>query len=217
MTVQVSLSEESCDGTGPCNAAAIVLAAGCSRRMGADNKLLLEVEGSTLVRSSVQSAIASNAKVTIVVLGYEAEDAITALDGLEYQAAMNADYLEGMSSSIRTGVQAAEGFDAVAILLADMPCVEPKILNTLLTVYSRQKSPAIVVATHTGRRGHPVIWSADFFPDLMALRGDVGGKKLLEKYSRQVVEVEVDSNSIFMDIDTPADIKAANSLRAATS
>ena len=190
--------------------AGIVLAAGCSRRMGRHNKLLMEVKGQAVVRSSVQHAMTSNLHSTIVVLGYQAQRVGQALEGLQYQPAINANYRQGVSSSLRIGVQAARGFDAVAILLADMPAVTPKVLNTLLDVFARQETPGIVVAVHDGRRGHPVIWPAAYFPDLMILRGDIGGQSLLQKYRHEVIEVDVGTDGIFRDIDTRADLLAAN-------
>ena len=193
--------------------AAIVLAAGSSRRMGADNKLLLDIDGSPMLRSSVQNAIASNVQSTIVVLGHEAEDVAGALQGLQCQVEINEDYSEGMATSLRAGIKAAKGFDAVAILLGDMPIIEPSVLNTLLEVYVQQPASTILVATHAGRRGHPVIWPAECFPDLMSLIGDVGGKQLLEKYSRRVIEVEMDTDSILIDIDTPQDWNAAQPVK----
>jgi molybdenum cofactor cytidylyltransferase len=178
--------------------------------MGADNKLLLEAGGATLVRASVQSALASNVQSTIVVLGHQAQDVAAALEGLEYQGVINEDYAEGMASSLRVGVAAAERYDAVMVLLADMPRIEPRTIDALLREFARREEPAIVVATHKGRRGHPVIWPVKLFPDLMTLRGDVGGKGLLEKYARHLVEVDVSTDSIFTDIDTVDDLAATN-------
>ena len=189
-----------------------MLAAGRSQRMGADNKLLLECGGDTLVRASVQSSIASNVQATIVVLGHEAQAVAAVLEGLDYQAVINADYAQGMASSLRVGVAAAQDYDAVVVLLADMPRIAPDTIDALLREFARYEESSIVVATHRGRRGHPVIWPAQFFPDLTRLRGDVGGKGLLKKYTRHLVEVDVGTDSIFMDIDTVDDLAAANRL-----
>lgn len=190
----------------------MVLAAGRSQRMGADNKLLLQCGGAALVRASVQSAVASNVQATMVVLGHQARSVAAALEGLDYMAFLNADYEQGMASSLRAGVAAAQGYDAVLVLLADMPRIETDTIDALLREFTRREEAAVVVATHQGRRGHPVIWPAKCFPDLMTLRGDVGGKRLLEKYARQLVEVDVGTDSIFMDIDTADELAAANRL-----
>tara|TARA_R110002073_G_scaffold7247_4_gene41525 strand:+ start:1813 stop:2475 length:663 start_codon:yes stop_codon:yes gene_type:complete len=215
MTVMEALDlDEKPTDKKPWTVAAIILAAGCSSRMGRDNKLLLKIGGNTLVRSAVQNAITSDVHSTIVVLGHEAKKVAASLEGLEYQPQINEEYSQGMASSLRVGVKAAEGFDAVAILLADMPQVESKTLDVLLSVFLQQEFPRIVVATHGGRRGHPVIWPAVCFPDLMTLRGDIGGKQLLQKNAHQVIEADVESDSIFMDIDTRSDLAAANALPA---
>ncbi len=178
--------------------------------MGQDNKLLLEVGGTPLVRASVQGALASKARSTIVVLGHEADTVAGALDGLDCRHVINEDYTRGLSSSLRTGVGAAAGYDGVAILLADMPRVEPAILDTLFDVFVQRGARSVVVAAHRGRRGHPVIWPAACFADLAALTGDRGGRLLFEKYADRIVEVDVGSDSIFLDIDTHADLASAN-------
>lgn len=191
----------------PLSVAAIVLAAGCSRRMGVDNKLLLDHNGSPLVRCSVENAIASAVQSTFVVLGHDAGSVAEALEGLTFEPVSNTHYSQGMSSSLSAGVNAARGFDAVAILLADMPLIASATIDVLLQVLARQDAPAIIVPARGGRRGHPVIWPAVLFQELMQLNGDTGGKSLLQKYSDLVLEVSVSTDTIFIDIDTPADME----------
>ena len=147
----------------PLSVAAIVLAAGCSRRMGVDNKLLLDHNGSPLVRCSVENAIASAVQSTFVVLGHDAGSVAEALEGLTFEPVSNTHYSQGMSSSLSAGVNAARGFDAVAILLADMPLIASATIDVLLQVLARQDAPAIIVPARGGRRGHPVICPPFFF------------------------------------------------------
>ena len=177
--------------------------------MGNDNKLLLPIDDEPLVRTCVQNAIASRAETTIVVLGHEAGQVAGALEGLAYRDVINKDYAEGMSSSLRAGIEAALDYDGIAVLLADMPLLAPGILDRLLDVFAQQEKPTIVAASHQGRRGHPVIWPAFCFPELLALRGDIGGKRLLQKYPDWVIEADAGTDNIFMDIDTRSDLEAA--------
>ncbi|MGZ8369295.1 MAG: NTP transferase domain-containing protein [Rhodoplanes sp.] len=184
--------------------AAIVLAAGRSSRMGGSNKLLAEIGGRTLVRIAVEEALASRARPVIVVTGHQRESVETALTGLDVVFVHNPAYADGLSTSLKTGIAAAPpSADGAIVCLGDMPQVDARLIDSLLSAFDPEQGALIVVPTTAGKRGNPVVWSRRFFADLAALTGDVGARGLIATYPEAVVEVAVADAAAFTDIDTP--------------
>jgi molybdenum cofactor cytidylyltransferase len=190
--------------------AAVVLAAGRSTRMGGPNKLLAEIGGKPLVRIAVEEALASRARPVIVVTGHQREQVERALAGLDVQRVHNPDYANGLGTSLRTGVAAVPaGADGVIVCLGDMPQVSGALIDRLIAAYDPEKGALVVAPTRDGQRGNPVLWARRFFPDLMAIAGDVGARNLLASYGEAVVEVPVIEPGAFTDVDTPEALRAA--------
>ena len=186
------------------NVACIVLAAGRSTRMGAANKLLADVGGMPMVRRVVQTALASRASPVVVVCGHQATQVGAALAGLDVGFVTNADYLSGLASSLKTGVRGLPGScDGALVLLGDMPRITAEHLDRLIAAFGARRAGAIVVPTHRGQRGNPVLWPAALFPELLQLDGDAGAKQLVTVHADRVAEVELGSDAIFLDVDTP--------------
>ncbi|MGZ9019452.1 MAG: NTP transferase domain-containing protein [Rhodoplanes sp.] len=184
--------------------AAIVLAAGRSSRMGGSNKLLAEIGGRPLVRIAVEEALASRARPVIVVTGHQRESVETALTGLDVVLVHNPAYADGLSTSLKTGIAAAPpSADGAIVCLGDMPQVDARLIDSLLSAFDPEQGALIVVPTTAGKRGNPVVWSRRFFADLAALTGDVGARGLIATYPEAVVEVAVADAAAFTDIDTP--------------
>jgi molybdenum cofactor cytidylyltransferase len=184
--------------------AAVVLAAGRSTRMGAVNKLIADIGGKPLVRLAVEQALASKASPVIVVTGHERARVEAALKGLKVRTAYNADYAEGLGSSLRTGIAAVpEDADGAMICLGDMPQVDAALIDKLIAAFDPERGALVVVPTTNGRRGNPVVWARRFFPDLMAVEGDIGARHLIGGYAEAVAEVPVDGNAVLTDVDTP--------------
>lgn len=188
----------------PRKVAAVVLAAGRSSRMGDTNKLLVEAWGKALVRHAVEAAVGSLASPVVVVTGFEADRIEACLAGLPVTIAYNGDYGRGISTSLQCGIAAlpvdAEG---AIICLADMPGVQAGHLDRLIGAFDPEMDRAVCVPSHNGRRGNPVLWSRLFFPEIMALTGDEGARKLLRKHGPVVHKVEMASGAILWDVDTP--------------
>ena len=114
------------------------------------------------------------------------------------------DYSEGQASSIRCGINALPlDTDGALICLGDMPRVQPQHLNTLVESFTPN---TISVPTCAGRRGNPVLFPARLFPQLNKLTGDIGGRELIDNDSISVIEVEVNSDAIFYDVDHVKDL-----------
>src|SRR6185437_2580776 len=164
--------------------AAVVLAAGRSTRMGAVNKLIAEIGGKPLVRIAAEQALASHASPVIVVTGHEKEKVAAALAGLPVRLVHNPDYAEGLGSSLRTGIAAVPAeADGAIVCLGDMPQVDAPLIDKLIAAFDPEKGALVVTPTIDGRRGNPVVWSRRFFPDLMAVQGDVGARNLIGSYA----------------------------------
>jgi molybdenum cofactor cytidylyltransferase len=186
------------------NIAAIVLAAGRSTRMGGPNKLLAEIAGRPLVRIAVEQALASRAKPVIVVTGHERERVEAALKGLPVQFVHNPDFAIGLGGSVRTGIAAVPAAaDGAVVCLGDMPQVDAALIDRLITAFAPEQGALAVMPTMDGQRGNPVLWSRRFFPDLMAIEGDIGARNLISRYGEAVVEVPVTGNGALVDVDTP--------------
>ena len=184
--------------------AAIVLAAGRSTRMGGPNKLLAELNGRKLVRIVAEQALASKASAVIVVTGHQAAEVEAALKGLNVKFVHNPDFVQGLATSVKAGISAvSENADGAVVCLGDMPLIDAKLIDRLVDAFAPDRGSLIAVPVAGGRRGNPVLWSRRFFPELMALDGDVGARHLIARHMEAVTEVEVDGKSAFLDIDTP--------------
>jgi molybdenum cofactor cytidylyltransferase len=184
--------------------AAIVLAAGRSTRMGGPNKLLAEIGGKPMARIAVEQALASQAQPVVVVTGHQRGEVEAALDGLDVTRVHNADFAEGLSTSLKAGLGALPAdVDGALICLADMPQIDHTLLNRLIENFDPGQGALVVMPTIGGKRGNPVLWSRRFFPDLIALQGDVGARHLIGRFAEAVREVPVEGNAALTDIDTP--------------
>ncbi len=188
--------------------ASIVLAAGLSSRMGEANKLLHEINGTPLVRKTAETALSSKASSVFVVTGHEEDKVAIALEGLDVKLVHNDDFKSGLASSLKTGIDAVgAGFDAVIVMLGDMPLVGPEIVNKLIAAFDPDENRSICVPVYEGKRGNPVLWGAQYFEEFSALTGDIGAKYFLSQYSEAVCEVAIDSDNILADFDTPESLK----------
>jgi molybdenum cofactor cytidylyltransferase len=190
--------------------AAVVLAAGKGTRMGGPNKLLEPLHGKPLLLHAVDAALKSNARPVIVVTGHEHERVAAALKGLEVQIVRNADYSAGLSGSLRAGIEALpEDVKAAAVLLGDMPQVSAKLINMLGASIDPARGALIAVPVRAGRRGNPVVWSRRLFSDISSIEGDTGARHLIAQYKDAVLEIAVDDEGAFVDVDTPEALRAA--------
>lgn len=189
--------------------AALVLAAGGSTRMGRNrNKLLEEFDGTPLVRLPVEAIRNAGIEKIVVVTGYEAEAVAAQLGGLECQCVENPDWEQGMGSSIASGAVAAEklGPDAVLVCVADLPALRASHISRILAAFRSRDD--IIVPRHEGRRGHPVLFGAKYLRELALLRGDVGGREILNDHASSIIEIEFESDAITRDVDSPEDLAA---------
>jgi molybdenum cofactor cytidylyltransferase len=185
--------------------AAIVLAAGRSSRLAPRNKLLEIVEGQAIVAHAAAAAIASGADPVVVVTGFEAARVAEAHSHLDEVVVHNPAFADGLSGSLRTGVEALPAdCDGALILLGDMPKIDSGVLTALMAAFAARD--AICVPMREGKRGNPILWGAAHFAEMMSLTGDAGAKRMLPRHEARVREVPVASSGIFTDVDTPSDL-----------
>ncbi len=185
------------------NVAAVILAAGRSTRMGGPNKLLAELNGKKLVRIVAEQALASKASPVIVVTGHQSVEVAAALKGLDVTFVTNLHFADGLATSVKEAVAAVPlSAEGAIVCLGDMPLIDAKLIDRLVEAFAPDRGSLIVVPVADGRRGNPVLWSRRFFPELMALDGDIGARHLIAQHAEAVAEVEVEGKSAFLDIDT---------------
>ncbi len=199
---------------------AVVLAAGRSSRFRAEggqeiSKLVAVLDGKPLVRHAAEAALASRARPVVVVTGHAREAVEAALAGLPLAFAHNADFAGGLASSLKAGAVALPAHVAGAlVLLGDMPRIEAALLDRLIDAFAARPLALAAVPVHAGRRGNPVLLSRALFAALARLEGDEGARRLLREADPQrIVEVEVESDGVTLDIDTPGELAAARNLR----
>ncbi len=160
-----------------------------------------------MVRLVAETAVNSSAGEVIVVTGHDAKSVAQALDGLDVRLVHNPDHEDGMSSSLKTGVQAVGGDHAgAAIMLGDMPRLKVETLNQVIARFKSANARSICAPVCGSRRGNPVIWPREFFSEICALSGDKGARDLIKKYGDRVLEIPCDDDGVLIDVDTPDDI-----------
>ncbi len=183
--------------------AAVVLAAGKSSRMAPRHKLLeRDATGAAMITRVVDNALASRARPVLVVTGHRAPEVQAALEGRDITFVPASDYADGLSASLRAGLAAVPPEAAAAlVVLGDMPLVTGAAIDRLIEAYDAVEGRLIVVPTHEGQPGNPVLWDRRFHTAMMALTGDSGARSLLRQHADAVAEVELDE-SVLRDFDT---------------
>jgi CTP:molybdopterin cytidylyltransferase MocA len=195
--------------------AAVVLAAGSSSRMPGSQKLLLEFDGTPMVRHAVEAASEGGCHQVVVV--YSADDVKEAVDGAA-ELVHNPDAHTGMASSLKAGLRALRPeIEAAVVLLGDQPLVGSRTVAALLRAWRREGSrPAVAVSkrtagsneSHAGRREGaqwtpPVVLAREMWDELYALDGDAGARQILDGHPELLDTVPAPGRPD--DIDTPED------------
>lgn len=182
--------------------AAVILAAGASRRMGR-NKMLLEVEGESLLRRTARRALTAGCRPVVVVVGHEAPLARATLAGLDVDFAVSPDPTGPNSGSLHAGLAAlGPGVDAAIVLLADMPHVTADMIRALLR--SHEAGGALEVSRYGDVFAPPLLFPRALWPELQASHGEGCGKAVVKAHQAQATLHDWPPERL-QDIDTPAD------------
>jgi probable selenium-dependent hydroxylase accessory protein YqeC len=177
----------------------IILAAGLSKRMGVD-KLLLPVGGVPLIERVISAASKSKLGEIVLVCG---SDAIASI-GRRYGAKIvkNVSPMLGQSHSVKLGVEGSRSSaDGLMFLVGDQPLINESIINDMIESFTPGLF-SVAVPLYNGKRGNPVIFDSAHSEMLLGLRGDSGGRVLLEKLKGNITTVEFTDEKSGFDIDT---------------
>lgn len=189
--------------------AAVILAAGESRRMGTP-KALLRHQGRTFLERLLDAARHPRVGALRVVLGAQAETICQTLALDPATVVVNAAWKKGQLSSIHAALETlpASEFDGAAVFLVDHPFISPELVGKLIEkFYSSGK--AIVLPKCQGRRGHPVIFSSRLFAELLAAPPDVGARAVVWAHAADVLEVPTDEEGVILNLNDPEALRRA--------
>lgn len=180
---------------------AIILAAGESKRMGKP-KLLLRFGSSTILEQTADNLLNSKVDEIIVVLGYKAQVMKRLIADRLLTIAVNGNYLKGMGTSIATGLRViSDRTQGVMLTLADQPCISSQTINRIIEAFIAHNK-GITIPVYNGRRGHPIVFDIKYKDELLRLKGDIGGREIIDRYPDDIFEVAVSCEGICTGIDT---------------
>ncbi len=183
--------------------AGIILAAGASKRFG-QPKQLLDWRGEPFVRAVAKTALEAGLFPVIVVIGSNAGQVEAVLQDLPVKTVLNEDWQSGQASSIRTGVQALPPeTGSVIFLLADQPQIHADVIQALVAHHATEFYPIVAPLVLNERRANPVLFDRVTFPDLLKLKGDVGGRAIFDKH--RVEYLPWHDDRLLLDVDRPED------------
>ena len=192
---------------------AMVLAAGQSRRMGTQ-KLLLPLAGRPLITGIVDEVLRSPVAEVFVVMGRDAPRITQALAGRRVRLLTNPCTDGDMLSSVRCGLRALPPECAAAlVVLGDQPGITAETISMLIQAFQTH-SRGIVVPTHGGKRGHPLLLSMRYRDEVLHQYDGTGMRGLFLAHPDDVMEVEVPASGILEDMDTPEDYRRMSLRRA---
>ena len=164
-------------------------------------KQLLPLGRKSILEHSLDNLLESRVDEVIVVLGSEAAKVAKKVAARRVKTVVNPDYRRGMGTSIARGLNSVSiKATAIMLVLADQPFIDSKVINQLIDEFETPNK-SIAVPVYKGRRGHPIIFAIKYKNELSGLKGDTGGKDIIERHPDDVIEVAVESEDIFTDID----------------
>ena len=186
---------------------AILLAAGQSKRMKGENKLIKKIKGVPLIKLTVKNILDSSIDKLIIVLGYQKEIVKKVIDNSEkIEFVINENFESGMASSIKVGLSSLpEKTDAFFICLGDMPMVNKNILNLLI---NSQNNKEIIVPNYNNKKGNPILFSKTMKDKIMNIDGDLGAKKIIKLNKDKVLNIKINDQSIIKNFNTLSDFSS---------
>ncbi len=181
----------------------LILAAGESRRMGRD-KALLTYHGRTFLETIINNLSAAGMENVTVVLGHHAEAIQRAINLAAVRVVVNHEYQRGQTSSLQLGLAAAiaDSPEAGILCLVDHPAISTEVI-VKLREHFESTHPPVLIPTHKGERGHPVVISQALFPELLAVLPVEPANTVIRKYRNATQFVEVADRGILIDVDEP--------------
>jgi molybdenum cofactor cytidylyltransferase len=189
--------------------AAAILAAGESKRMG-QPKALVPFQGSTFVDHLIAATRHARVGVTRVVLGAGAQGIRANLKVDPGWIVVNADWPTGQLSSIHAAIRSlpAGATEGILVCPVDHPLVSAHLVAALIAAFD-DGGKAIVLPKHRGRRGHPVIFGAALYEELLAAPPAVGARQVVWNHAAEVMEVETEEEGVILNLNDPETVRKA--------
>ncbi len=184
----------------------VILAAGLSRRMGARNKLLLELGGRPLVRHVAEACLAARRGPVFVVTGHDSADVTQALDRSDVTLVHNLDFADGQMTSVGVGLSAVPTRAHTVLALGDQPRLTSAALITLLDVHFSGPGGRITVPVRGDGRGNPIVIPPVLRDTILAGDARLGCRRLTRDRPDLVSPFPTSDPAYFADIDTPDDL-----------
>lgn len=186
----------------------IILAAGASTRLGRA-KQSLPYKDKSLLGHAIDAAVKAVIGPVIIVVGANEKEIRSDLGNEHFAIVTNKNWKDGMASSIQAGLnyflKCGEDAESVILMVCDQPYVDENLLKRLIET-SRTANKPIVACSYKDTVGVPALFDRAFFPELLSLKGDEGGKKVLLKHKELIAVIPFPKGAI--DIDTVADYEA---------
>ncbi len=190
----------------------LILAGGRSSRMGSPKPILPVDRKDTFLTRLIRTLRSAGVDEVVVVVSVDGPlDAIkSALRELPYSIRIveNPTPQNGQLSSLQCGLNVLDrpGVDGILMTLVDLPLVSPKTVRTLLDIYKKTRAPIVRPSRLDGTaHGHPVIFDRKLFDELRLASVKAGAKPIVRAYESEIVNVSVEDEGAFIDIDTPID------------
>lgn len=188
------------------NVAAIVLAAGSSRRAGS-NKLLAELDGEPMFLKAVHAAVRSKAKPVYVITGYQNEEVEAALEDIDVNVLYNPSYRSGIKTSIMLGLNSLPSNCKGALIVpGDMPNVTDKFLDKMIKNFKPEGGPQLLVSSFKGVKSNPVLWSRELFSKADIVPEEAANRVIFPQYEDFTTKIETKDKALLWDVTYPGDV-----------
>jgi molybdenum cofactor cytidylyltransferase len=188
--------------------AAVILSGGASSRMGSP-KALLPYQGRPFLDHLLEIAIHPEIGARRVVLGADAESIAKAIPLKAHEMIINSQWEKGQLSSIQAAVRKLPaGTEGMLLLLIDHPLISSALVAELIAQFHKSKKP-IVLPVYEGRRGHPVIFSASLYPELLRAPVETGARAVVWAHRDEVEEVPTNEEGCVLNLNNPETLNRA--------
>jgi molybdenum cofactor cytidylyltransferase len=189
--------------------AAAILAAGESRRMG-EPKALLPYQGLTFLEHLLEATRHPRVGITRIVLGANAEEIRAKLTAAPSTIVVNPDWPRGQLSSLQAAIRSLPPQITEGLLLCpvDHPLVSSRLIAELIEAFDAG-GKAIVLPTYQGRRGHPVIFRATLYNELLRAPLEVGARQVVWAHAGDLKEVPTEEEGVILNLNDPETLRKA--------
>jgi molybdenum cofactor cytidylyltransferase len=191
--------------------AAVILSGGESRRMGSP-KALVPYRGKTFVEHLIEVTRHPRVGITRIVVGAHAEEIRGRLTARANEVVVNQDWAKGQLSSIQTGVRSLPpgGTEGMILCPVDHPIVTAELIARLIEKFDAS-GKSIVLPMYRGRRGHPLIFRATLYEELLAASAEVGARQVVWAHEADTCAVPTEEEGVVLNINDPITLERAQS------